>query len=204
MQVPEWLGPVVRISLGWFGREVSHVGESVQGQRLLTAVRLALVVTAALVAAALPSYGDAVGLMGGFVTTLTAVLLPTALYLAVHVGAAEAGEPPLSPAQLIACALVVLGGLLAMTSALGALLGPLGMLILLLLAFIFAAVLHSLWQAVNRLQVPCTYTAIHGHMHAHGHVHARTRHIHLLMHLHSRALTCPHMHCTARACGLQG
>ena len=48
------------------------MGESVQGQRLLTAVRLALVVTAALVAAALPSYGDAVGLMGGFVTALTA------------------------------------------------------------------------------------------------------------------------------------
>ena len=43
--VPEWLGPVVRISLGWFGREVSHVGESVQGQRLLTAVRLALLLT---------------------------------------------------------------------------------------------------------------------------------------------------------------
>ena len=39
LMVPEWLGPVVRISLGWFGREVSHVGESVQGQRLLTAVR---------------------------------------------------------------------------------------------------------------------------------------------------------------------
>ena len=105
LMVPEWLGPVVRISLGWFGREVSHVGESVQGQRLLTAVRLALlvtltltltltlnanpnptqvrlalVVTAALVAAALPSYGDAVGLMGGFVTALTAVLLPTLFY----------------------------------------------------------------------------------------------------------------------------
>ena len=40
-------------------------------------MRLALVVTAALVAAALPSYGDAVGLMGGFVTALTAVLPPT-------------------------------------------------------------------------------------------------------------------------------
>ena len=41
-------------------------------------MRLALVVSAALVAAALPSYGDAVGLMGGFVTALTAVLPPTA------------------------------------------------------------------------------------------------------------------------------
>ena len=106
-------------------------------------MRLALVVTAALVAAALPSYGDAVGLMGGFVTALTAVqpptalhlcmppachmhatsmphpcqvLLPTAFYLAVHVGAAEAGEPPISAAQLIACALVVLGALLAIIS----------------------------------------------------------------------------------------
>ena len=38
-------------------------------------------VTAALVAAALPSYGDAVGLMGGFVTALTAVQLPTAFHL---------------------------------------------------------------------------------------------------------------------------
>ena len=28
LMVPEWLGPVVRISLGWFGREVSHVGAS--------------------------------------------------------------------------------------------------------------------------------------------------------------------------------
>ena len=42
----------------------------------MTKVRLALVVTAALVAASLPSYGDAVGLMGGFVTTLTAVAAP--------------------------------------------------------------------------------------------------------------------------------
>ena len=41
-------------------------------------MRLALVVSAALVAAALPSYGDAVGLMGGFVTALTAVLPPSA------------------------------------------------------------------------------------------------------------------------------
>ena len=44
------------------------------------------------------------------------VLLPTAFYLAVHVGAAEAGEPPISAAQLIACALVVLGALLAIIS----------------------------------------------------------------------------------------
>ena len=52
--VPEWLGPVVRISLGWFGREVSHVGESVQGQRLLTAVRLALLVTLTLTLTLIP------------------------------------------------------------------------------------------------------------------------------------------------------
>ena len=46
-----------------------------------------------------------------------------------------------------------------MTSALGALLGPLGMLVFLLLASIFAVVLHSLWRAVNSLQVHrCTHT----------------------------------------------
>ena len=46
-----------------------------------------------------------------------------------------------------------------MTSALGALLGPLGMLVFLLLASIFAVVLHSLWRAVNSLQVHhCTQT----------------------------------------------
>ena len=50
-----------------------------------------------------------------------------------------------------------------MTSALGALLGPLGMLIFLLLASIFAGLLHSLWQAVNSLQAHhCTHTP---HMH---------------------------------------
>ena len=46
-----------------------------------------------------------------------------------------------------------------MTSALGALLGPLGMLIFLLLASIFAGLLHSLWQAVNSLQVHHRTTA---------------------------------------------
>ena len=38
------------------------------------------------------------------------VLLPTAFYLAVHVGVAEDDEPPIPAAQLVACALVVLGG----------------------------------------------------------------------------------------------
>ena len=90
------------------------------------------------------------------------VLLPTLFYLAVHVRASEAGEPPTSAGQLAACALVVLGGLLAMTSALGALLGELGMLIFLLLACILAGLLHSLWQAVNALQVhPRTAAPLH-------------------------------------------
>ena len=37
------------------------------------------------------------------------MLLPTLFYLAVHVRASEAGEPPTSAPQLAACALVVLG-----------------------------------------------------------------------------------------------
>ena len=62
-----------------------------------------------------------------------------------------------------------------MTSALGALLGPLGMLIFLLLASIFAGLLHSLWQAVNSLQVHHRTTA---HTHT-PHMHcAYTAHMH--------------------------
>ena len=63
-----------------------------------------------------------------------------------------------------------------MTSALGALLGPLGMLIFLLLACILAGLLHSLWQAVNALQV---HTCTHAHMHT------------CTARAHTLALTCP-------------
>ena len=88
-----------------------------------------------------------------------------------------------------------------MTSALGALLGPLGMLIFLLLASIFAGLLHSLWQAVNSLQVHHRTTA---HTHTAHALRVHCTHAHralttslpplsdLTLHVFSLSLTVPH------------
>jgi len=102
LMTPVWLGPVVRIVLGWCGREAAHVRASASGQALLRAVRLGLVATATLVATLVPSYGAAAAMMGGLVTALTAVLLPALFHLLLvppPSAAAAAAGPASGPAE---------------------------------------------------------------------------------------------------------
>ena len=131
LSVPVWLGPVERIALSWFGREAAHVAGSTEGQRLLAAVRVALLGGGALIASRVASFGAAVALMGAFSTALSSITLPAGFYLIVH-------RETLKPWQAAVCCAFVVLGLVAMLVGLSAHLGVEGMVIFLITITCFA------------------------------------------------------------------